>query len=119
MGLVDRQTGIGQEQGRGGESRQGKASPSLKINNIKAGPNWETAAKAQSKQRKRKKKKEEKQNESCVVEKSRGKRLKTNERSRAEPALASTSERVGKAPGSNWKPSRLGIKGVDYNQRVT
>lgn len=119
MGLVDRQTGIGQEQGRGGESRQGKASPSLKINNIKAGPNWETAAKAQSKQRKRKKKKEEKQNESCVVEKSRGKRLKTNERSRAEPALASTPERVGKAPGSNWAPSRLGIKGVDYNQRVT
>lgn len=61
MGLVDRQTdrqaGTGQNRNRKGERRQGKASPSLKINNIKAGPNCEAAAKAQSKQRKRKKRK--------------------------------------------------------------
>lgn len=76
-------TGAGKE--RRGESWQGEASPSLKINNIKAGPNCEAAAKAQSKQRKRKK--EEKRNESCVVEKSRGKRLKTNERCRASTGI--------------------------------
>lgn len=107
MGLVDgptdRQTGIAQEQGRWVEARQGEASPSLKINNIKAGSNWEAAAKAQSKQRKRKKREEEKRSESCVVEKSRGKRLKTNERSRAEPALASTKLQGATAHPGDWE----------------
>lgn len=85
---TDRQARTGQNRSRkGDESRQGEASPSLKINNIKAGPNCEAAAKAQSKQRKRKK--EEKRNESCVVEKSRGKRLKTNERCRASTGIDS------------------------------
>lgn len=56
MGLLDRQTGWDiQNRSRKGERRQVEASPSLKINNIKAGPNCEAAAKAQSKQRKRKK----------------------------------------------------------------
>lgn len=94
MGLVDsRQTDrLGQDrkesgEERGGELGQGEASPSLKINNIKAGPNCEAAAKAQSKQRKRKKIR--KRNESCVVEKSRGKRLKTNERCRASTGIDS------------------------------